>query len=134
MSKGRVITDHKISELNRRNIKVFATDEADPKDGASHEYAIEVIFDGDTANNVDHVIQRVELKFQHGPLQEAGINGITDQALIAVVLDRLRGFQAGPFSCRDNSIAITKLEEAMLWMGKRYADRAARGVEGKHEK
>jgi len=33
--------------------------------------------------------------------------------------------------CRENSIAITKLEEAMLWMRARKLDREARDVEGR---
>jgi hypothetical protein len=128
----KVITSHKISKLNRENIVVEATDEPDI-DGAHHEYSIEVFFTLDTGNNVDHSIGKTVLKFQKGGLAEAGVNGITDQALLAIVLDRMQGFQSGPYSCRDNAIAITKLEECLMWMAKRYVDRAARGVEGKRE-
>ena len=52
---------------------------------------------------------------------------------MAVVVDRLRGFQDGPFRCRENACALTHLEEALMWMGKRTRDRLARGVEGKHQ-
>ena len=38
------------------------------------------------------------------------------------------------FPCRENSITITKLEEALMWQEKRTADRKSRGVEGKNEK
>jgi hypothetical protein len=34
------------------------------------------------------------------------------------------------FRCRENSLAITKLEEALMWLEKRTADREARKVEG----
>jgi hypothetical protein len=34
------------------------------------------------------------------------------------------------FPCRENSIAITRLEEALMWLDKRTANRDARGVEG----
>lgn len=131
----RGITDHKISELNRRAISVVTRDAVD-LDGANHRYRIEAfekIPDGYGEFTVD-VKESVEIKFQQGGLAEVGVNGISDQALLAVVLDRLRGFQQGPFSSRENALAITKLEECLLWMGKRYADRAARGVEGKREK
>jgi hypothetical protein len=40
----------------------------------------------------------------------------------------------GKFPCRENSIAITKLEEALMWLNKRTADRVKRGVEGKNLK
>jgi hypothetical protein len=125
----RTITEHKISKLNRDSIEVTATDAPDT-DGASHAYRIDVIEKAKTADQDDYTVDSVDLKFQKGGLAEAGVNGLTDQALLVVVLDRLRGFQSGPFSCRDNAIAITKLEECLMWMAKRYVDRAARGVEG----
>lgn len=49
---------------------------------------------------------------------------------MAVVIDRLQGFQSGQYACRDNAIALTKLEEALMWLNKRTNDRIARGVEG----
>jgi hypothetical protein len=45
----------------------------------------------------------------------------------------MNGLQA-KFPCRENALAITKLDEALLWLEKRTRDRVARGVEGKHEK
>jgi len=54
--------------------------------------------------------------------------------LIAVVIDRLQGFQGGKFACRENALALTKLEEAVHWLHHRTAQRLARGVEGTHEK
>lgn len=66
------------------------------------------------------------------------VNGCNEQleieALLAVIIDRLQCFQAGPYACRENAIALTKLEEAMMWLQKRTRDRLARGVEGTHEK
>ena len=47
-----------------------------------------------------------------------------------IVLDRLRGFQESEFKCRENALAITKLEEAMHWLHHRTRARVARGVEG----
>ncbi len=68
---------------------------------------------------------------QKTPDQEAGPNGITHEALLEVVLDRLRAFQRGKCACRENAIAITHLEEALLWLQQRTRDRIRRGVEGK---
>jgi hypothetical protein len=76
---------------------------------------------------------RVILNFQNGGLKEVGANGITDQALLAIVLDRLRSFNDGQFRCRENSVAITKIEEALMWMEKRANDRSRRGVEGERK-
>ncbi len=37
------------------------------------------------------------------------------------------------FKCRENAIAITKLEEALQWLQWRTAAREARGIEGTHQ-
>ena len=49
-------------------------------------------------------------------------------------LDGIVGQNQGDFACRENSIAITKLEEALLWLNKRTQDRIARNVEGTSQK
>ena len=53
-----------------------------------------------------------------------------NEDLIAIVIDRMRGFQSGDYACRDNAIALTKLEEALMWLRNRTNGREARGVEG----
>lgn len=126
---GRELFDHRVTKLNRENIVVKTADLRGP-DGAHHKYVIEVVKPARTSDETDVIISSCEINFQDGGLQEAGPNGITEQALLAIVLDRLRSFNNGPYGCRENSIQITKIEEAMMWSGKRAADRAARGVEG----
>ena len=56
-------------------------------------------------------------------------NGTTNEELIEVLLDRLRTINA-QVPCRENSLAITKLEEAAHWLEARTRNRQARGVEG----
>lgn len=87
--------------------------------GANHRYQIGI---GRTF--------RTLIEFQNGPINEVGNNGLTNEALLAIVIDRLQGFQSGPFKCRENAVALTKLEEAMMWLQKRTRERMARGVEG----
>ncbi len=70
------------------------------------------------------------INFQNGPIKEFGINGVMNEDLIAVVIDRMRGFQSGDYACRDNALALTKLEEALMWLRNRTNSREARGVEG----
>ena len=53
-----------------------------------------------------------------------------NEDLIAIVIDRMQGFQSGQFKCRENAVALTKLEEALMWLRKRTQDREDRGVEG----
>lgn len=73
-----------------------------------------------------------KVDMQEGPILESGMNGCCNEDLINIVLARLEGFQASPYSCRENAIAITKLEEALLWLHRRTNKRKARGVEGTH--
>jgi hypothetical protein len=126
---GRPLYDHMVNRFNRECINVLTADER-ASDNAHHAYVIGVSRGAECSTERDEVVERCELNFQNGGLKEVGANGITDQALIAVVLDRMRSFNDGQFRCRENSMIITKLEEAMMWMEKRGNDRARRGVEG----
>lgn len=127
---GRELYDHKNNKFNRECIKVKTADTR-AEDNAHHAYEITVDgYPGTDADPNKRIIHRVVLHFQNGGLKEAGPNGITDQALIAIVLDRLRSFNDGPYRCRENSVMITKLEEALMWGEKRANDRARRNVEG----
>lgn len=58
---------------------------------------------------------------------------MTHEALLAILIDRMRSFQAGPYSCRENALALTKLEEAQMWLLQRTRARMSRGVEGTHK-
>lgn len=71
----------------------------------------------------------VDLRFQHGPIKEVGVNGITNEALLAVVLHRLRTLNH-QFPCRENALAITNIEQGLMWLEQRTKNRITRGVEG----
>lgn len=71
-----------------------------------------------------------EINFQEGSIKENGVNGVTNEDLIAIVIARLEGFQNSDYRSRENACAITKLEEALMWLNKRTLDREARNVEG----
>ena len=65
--------------------------------------------------------------FQEGPFRQ-GTNGVTSEALVAVVLDRLQHFQQTEACCDENAEAIRKLEEALMWMRLRIERRVVRGT------
>jgi len=100
-------------------------------------YAMDEKGDGG-ANHVYDVAEKGELgerplqtvKFQKGAIKENGINGLMNEDLLCMVVDRLQGFQSSKFACRENAIALTKLEEALMWLRKRTNDREKRNVEG----
>lgn len=118
----REIHGHETNAVNKA-IRITADERDEKNDNGSHEYTLVIT---DEAGKQDATI----VNFQHGPIKEVGTNGVTNEALIAIVVDRLQGFQSGPFACRENAIALTKLEEAQHWLFHRSAARAARGVEG----
>lgn len=60
-------------------------------------------------------------------------DGTTNEEVLEVLIDRMNYLQA-KFHCRENAIVITKLEESLMWLNKRTADRVKRNVEGKHIK
>lgn len=74
----------------------------------------------------------ITFKLQEGPLGADNFNGQQIDGLISICADILRHFNK-KFPCRENSCAITHLDEAMMWLEKRRRDREARGVEGKNE-
>lgn len=74
-----------------------------------------------------------DIHFQEGPIKECGVNGVCNEDLINMVLCRLEHFQKSEFKCRENALAITALEESLLWLRKRTMARENRGVEGTHE-
>jgi len=122
---NRELTSHRVNGLNEV-LRIEVLDE--PGQGnACHHYSITP-----TVGNASGV----RIDFQNGPLQETGgvPNGLSIEALLAIVEDRLLGFQSGQFSCRENAVALTKIQEAMMWLQKRTLDRMRRGVEGTNVK
>lgn len=79
----------------------------------------------------------IEINWQDGPLgrgaDRKAPNGAFVEGVIAAAIDRLEFYNSGEFRCRENSLAITKLEEALHWLDHRTAEREARQVEGTHE-
>jgi hypothetical protein len=86
-----------------------------------------------TVRNAEDGTDLQDIHFQEGPIKECGINGVCNEDLIAMVIRRLEGFQNSEFKCRENAVAITKLEETLMWLRKRTLDRESRNVEGTHQ-
>jgi hypothetical protein len=70
---------------------------------------------------------------QEGPIKENGTNGCQIDDMIWAIATIIRSFNSR-FPCRENSCAITHLDEAMMWLEKRKKDREERGVEGQDKK
>ena len=66
---------------------------------------------------------------QNGPIKEVGVNGCQIDDVIAVVKKIIEGFNA-KFPCRENAMVVTKLDEALLWLGARTQRRETQKLEG----
>lgn len=111
--------------LTGKYTRVLHEDEDQMRYNAPHRFHVVVSGNPDETLSVIH--------FQEGPIKESGVNGVCNEDLIAMVITRLEHFQKSEFACRENALAITKLEEALLWLRKRTMGRENRGVEGTHE-
>ncbi len=73
--------------------------------------------------------------FQNGARKlPESVHGVLDTDLLEIVRHRLQCFQEGEFKTRENAIALTHIEEALLWMNKRVEDRIERSVLGTNQK
>uniref|UniRef100_A0AAU8HYT4 Acb2/Tad1 hairpin domain-containing protein n=1 Tax=Rhizobium phage IG49 TaxID=3129228 RepID=A0AAU8HYT4_9CAUD len=118
-------------------IKIEVTDKPGAG-GANHRYEITGF---DTAENPSvegpdgyrHSFSKQVILFQNGPVLEAGVNGITQETLLAIVADRLASFQSGPFACEENGLALSHVYKALFHLHSRTADRIKRKVEGQNK-
>lgn len=107
---------------NNAPTNVAALDERDPAAGnASHVYGVQ--YGGPKAVLV--------IAFQHGPRGlPSSVPGVFDDDLLAILEDRLDGFQSGPFACEENAAALAAVRTARTALGLRVARRIAQGVLG----
>ncbi len=78
----------------------------------------------------------LRIDWQNGPfghgVDQNEPNGCLVETVILAAIERLEYYQASRFSCRENELAITKLQEAIHWLHHRSEERASRHVEGTH--
>lgn len=118
MSNERVIheTEHTV---------IVAADAPDPKaGGACHQYKVR-----DRNGDVLCFVS-----FQHGPIAEAGVNGVQHVDLLAIIRDRLDSFQRGPFSSPVNEVTCGLVSAAIASEETRTRRRQIAGVEGTNKK
>lgn len=134
----RQLTDH-IVEGDSANHQVTISVVDEPgQGGACHAYRIswsrQRTRDEERGVQPDTSFTSVGIDFQNGPIKEFGVNGVTQEALAAIVIDRLRSFQAGPFACEANAQALAHFQSGLILLQQRTRERIKRGVEGTHQK
>ncbi|MFA7279129.1 MAG: hypothetical protein WC100_03445 [Sterolibacterium sp.] len=113
----RQIETHKTNECNSA-LEIFVLDGPGPGN-ACHKY---LISGGKYVN--------CAIEFQNGAIKEVGTNGVTHEALCAVLIDRLEGFQAGKYACDENAMALEYIREALGILQSRTKRRVVAGIEG----
>ena len=127
-----------------RNMKSTSQPERRILNTISREYSVVEVVDTPVPGGICHeyLISNANAKssdnsgvfgfvnFQKGPVSEEGVNGCFMEDLLAIVIDRLELFQSGEYACRENALALTKIEEAMHWLNHRSNKRRERNVEG----
>lgn len=122
----REVTGHGCSSLNV-NLRIEALGE--PGNGGAHVTYRIMAPKFDERGVLTGLRQMAYLRFQQG--NPAGcINGISGEALLAIVADRLEGFQGTEFACKENAAALAKVREALEILDRRTRARIERGVEG----
>jgi len=76
--------------------------------------------------------RQVTFTIQDGPIGEVGVNGMQVTDMLNFVKEVYKSLNRA-FPCRENSITITKIEEAIHWQDARTKDREQRGVEGQNK-
>ncbi len=117
----RTIESHKVNPANDKLlIEVL---DGPGSGGACHDYLITTPPPNGVATSI---------KFQNGPINEVGVNGLTHEALLAILIDRIQAFQRGPFASPYNANALSHLLDAATALHDRTRERMARNVEGTH--
>lgn len=116
---------HKGGDLNDL-LEIVVCDEPGPG-GAHHRYMC--FWPSSTIGRIG----TQDITFQKGGVQEEGVNGVSNEALLAIVRHRLECFMAGPYPCDETRDALENVIEAMQNLQARTKDRIERGVEGQQK-
>ena len=83
---------------------------------------------------IRHDVDSISFNMLTKPASEGGnMERCQWSDLVATGLEQLKYFN-NKFPCKENAVAITHIETALLWNNHRTANRLARGVEGKDVK
>lgn len=137
--RGTKLTGHQVNPANDK-LEVLVLDEPG-NGGANHVYVvtghhnpnlISILSEARRDGLIPQSDQALLIPFQDGPIAEVGINGLTHEALITILIDRLTAFQSGPYANKYNADALKHLTAAQERLQARTKDRMAQGVEGTH--
>lgn len=105
---------------------------------------IESVIDGDTYKIPTYKVGNegvedgagIEIFFCKGNKEDETVlrqEGVFTETLIQAAKQYLEAVNVGAMATRETSMVITKLDEALMWLGKRAEDRKIRGVQGTYK-
>lgn len=103
---------------------IYAVDEPSPNNNSYHEFIINYEPDSVTSELLG------KIKLQNGNFAEFGHNGIFTEHLLIIARDCLKRFNTSKYACRENTLAIGHINNALMWLNKRTTERVKRGVYG----
>lgn len=103
---------------------IYAVDEPSPNNNSYHEFIINYEPDSVTSELLG------KIKLQNGNFAEFGHNGIFTEHLLVIARDCLKRFNTSKYACQENTLAINNINNALMWLNKRTAERVKRGVYG----
>lgn len=127
----RSLTSHKVNGCNEA-IEIIPFGESENAGGLPTRYEVrgpKKNFGGGAGMQASF---GENLTFHNGPVAD-GVNGITNEVLLAILEDRLVCAQAGKFACEENAAAVAAVQFAQAILKSRTEKRLARGVEGTHK-
>jgi hypothetical protein len=122
----RELTDHRQDSGSMNDCIAIGVLDEPGAGGASTRYV--VFLPHDHFNQELNAAWAQYITFQCGDPKDQ-INGLTNEALLAIVADRLRGFQSGSAACWYNDTALSMVLSAITLLHERTRERFVRGVE-----
>ena len=107
--------------VDRNGLEVFSVPGPHSAEPNGHHY--EVRFSTRTSHKT------VLIDFQEGPVKTFGLNGVTNEALLAILIDRTKVLNDA-FPCEENEVALTHMWDALRSLEARTTRRVATGLEG----
>ncbi len=126
----RNLTHHHVNEMNEA-LTIEVVDEPG-SGGACHRYEVSGMEHIKNPSSTRGVPAKLTVLFQNGPILEHGVNGVTHEVLLAILQDRLEGFQSGAYANQYNDLALQHIIAAQSVLQLRTKERLERGVEGTH--
>ena len=111
-------------------VSEFTTDESGNPTGGRTEMMVAHYPEDGSEGSFRHAI---DISWQDGIIGTNGQNGAFVEDVLEAVRQRIQFFNSGKFRCRENSIAITKIEEALQWLDWRTRQRLLQDVENTYD-